>query len=254
MSNMITQKIYEESYTDELYLQRTSNERLAQYENNDFSFLDDTRTINIQFEMDSSHPQLIEEDKEGGKHDGENAEIFYNAYKSIPIDLAFNKTFWTYMTHNNFRSYVMSRFVNQRKFSVGTIESRFFTQSFANDRGLERNALARLWWAAKTTTNFENDPELDYFFLNCDDPYFYTKVILENQNLFVQALGHSFGRNKKILISALKHTVDNMSNIKNKREYAIYLCKRICLYEHNQTLIYSTPEESIEVIQQIAPV
>jgi hypothetical protein len=254
MSNIITQKIYEESYTDELYLQRSSDARLAQYENNDFSFLNDTRTINIQFEMDSSSPKLIEENKEGGKHDGENAELFYNAYKSIPIDLAFNKTFWAYMTHNNFRSYVMCRFVNQRNISVGTIESRFFTQSFANDRGLERNALARLWWAANKTTNFENDPDIDYFFESVDAPYFYTKILCNNQNLFVQALGHSFGRNKKILLSVLRHTANNDSNIKDKKAFALYISNRICLYEHNNTLIYSSPEEIMNILKDIAPV
>ena len=257
MSKTITQKIYEDSYTDELYMQRTSDERLAQYGDNDFSFLNDNRTINVEFDLDADPPTLIEDSKRG-KYDGENAALFYNSYKSMPIDLAFDKKFWTYMTHNNYRAYTMIRFnVKSRAAqgrAQGTVQERFFTQSYSYDRGLERNSVARLWWAAHTTTNFENDPELDYFFNDTDDPYFYTKVLCSSQDLFVQLLGHSFGRNKKILLAALKHTAENNSIIKDKKAHAVYISNRICLYEYNNTLIFSSPEKAVNIIKDIAPV
>ena len=139
MSKTITQKIYEDSYTDELYMQRTSDERLAQYGDNDFSFLNDNRTINVEFDLDADPPTLIEDSKRG-KYDGENAALFYNSYKSMPIDLAFDKKFWTYMTHNNYRAYTMIRFnVKSRAAqgrAQGTVQERFFIHMIEGWKGI----------------------------------------------------------------------------------------------------------------------
>ena len=82
----------------------------------------------------------------------------------MSIDLAMNQGFWTYLTHNNFREYVLNRFVKKNPPAEGTIKERFFVSAYPTDRALERNAVARLWWAGKLTTNFEKDPELNYFF------------------------------------------------------------------------------------------
>ena len=248
----ISQKIYTSTYADELYLQRTSSSRLEQYAKKDFSFLDETRTVPIEIEIVGEEPNLIIESGDKGSLDGKNAEKFFNAYQNINIDLAMDKNFWTYLAHNNFRSYVLNRFGSQKE---GTIKERFFTQAYFSDRRLERNAIARLWWAGYLTTNFDNDPELEYFFKDKKDPYFFTKILCDNQNLFVQALGHSFGRWKKILIATLQHTYNNRAKLKGKkRPYALYISNRICLYEQNQSLIYCNPDEIMKILEEIATV
>ncbi len=84
--------------------------------------------------------------------------------------MAVAKNFWIYLTHNNFKSYALNRWVKVDEPKEGTIKERFFIQGYCNDRGLERNAIARLWWAAHWTANFNNNPELDYFFDKIDDP------------------------------------------------------------------------------------
>ena len=255
MSKTVIQKIYTDSYTDQLYLQRDTVERLKQYSSEDLSFLDDTRTISLEIDLASEPPILIEEDDDNGKNDGANAELFYESYRTILIDLAFDKKFWVYLTHNNYRSYAYNRFGPKNgDIAEGTVRERFFTQSYSNDRGLERNALSRLWWAAHTTSNFSDESELDYYFKDTDDNYYYTKVLCSSQNLFVQTLGHSFGRSKKILLAALKHTSDNNPKIKDKKAYALFICNRICLYQQNKSLLYTAPEEIMQILKEIAPV
>jgi len=252
-TKIVTQKIYTSSYADELYLQRSSSDRVKQYGGGDFSFLNDNRTIPVEIELMGDEPKLVIESGDSGKHDGKNAELLYESYRGIPIDLAFDKGFWTYMTHNNYSSYVMSRWIKVSEPGVGTIQERFFTQSYSTDRGLERNALARLWWAAHLTTNFEENPELDYFFHDKNDPYFFTKILCGSQNLWTQIYGHTFGRGKKILLAALQHTYDNRSKIERKQKpYALFISNRICLYEQNQSLIYYPPEKIMQVLGEIA--
>ena len=91
------------------------------------------------------------------------------------------------------------------------------------------------------------------FFDKIDDPYFYTKVLCSNQNLWVQILGHSFGRGKKILLSALKHAFDNRKKIEGKqKEYALFISNRIGLFEHNQSLHHNSPEEISQILKNIA--
>ena len=37
--------------------------------------------------------------------------------------------------------------------------------------------------------------------------------------------------------------------IKDKKGYALYVSNRICLYEHNNTLLYSPPEQTLKIIK-----
>ena len=197
MINTISQKIYTTSYAEDLYLQRSFTDRLEAYGNKDFSFLDDTKTVKIDIDIFGKEPNLKIVKDDNGSYDGENAKRMFLPFRDMSIDLAMNQGFWTYLTHNNFREYVLNRFVKKNPPAEGTIKERFFVSAYNTDRALERNAVARLWWAGKLTTNFEKDPELNYFFNDKDDPFFFTKELCSNQNLWVQALGHSLGETKK---------------------------------------------------------
>ena len=253
MNNTISQKIYTSSYVENLYLQRSFTERIEAYGNKDFSFLDDTKTLKIDIDIFGKEPDLKIVKGDNGTYDGENAKRMFLPYRDMPIDFAMNQELWTYLTHNNFREYVLNRFVKKNLPAEGTIKERFFAAAYNSDRALERNAVARLWWAGKLTTNFENDSQLDYFFDDKDDLFFFTKELCSNQNLWVQALGHSFGRNKKLLIAALQHTFNLKPKLKGKqKEFALYICNRIGLYEQNQSLMFNESEEIMSILSKIA--
>lgn len=70
-------------------------------------------------------------------------------------------------------------------------------------RASSRNGLARLWWGAHLT---RAPWELDDFFLplKSKDPYAYTHLLFEYQDVYEGLMGRSLGRDRHILICTLE--------------------------------------------------
>lgn len=68
---------------------------------------------------------------------------------------------------------------------------------------LRRNAIARLWWAAHLTyAPWTRDDR--FASAKQDDPWYYTRILLANQDIYLGLIERSFGSDRGIMLGALK--------------------------------------------------
>ena len=150
------------------------------------------------------------------KNDAENAIRIHVAFKNhiYPVQ-ATDRRLWVQLTHNDFYSYMQSRWPVDNslndKGTNGTVTDRYFAS-----RGLFRNGISRLYWIAE----FTYDDALE-------DPYEYTRYLIAYQDLINQVDGRSLCRNKKILRSCLK-TLKDAGDLSERQKRLFFegMCKR----------------------------
>lgn len=159
--------------------------------------------------------------------DFDNCKALYDNFKNLPLTLASDERFWSYLTHTVFWDYMCQRWPIQEAEGdqIEFIKTRFFFN--AKNKTFYRNGLSRLWWYAYLTYD---KTKVDH--------YHYTKMMLKNQeiaNLLIETTNLS--RNKV----ALKATLEVINNflkleeneeigkIKNKRKFIRALIKYINL-------------------------
>ncbi|MBR5898529.1 MAG: hypothetical protein IKZ14_03565 [Muribaculaceae bacterium] len=116
-------------------------------------------------------PDNLLEQMLSAENDFEAAVFLYKAYKDIPLVLASNEAFWTYLCHVDLFEYCKKRYpVNEAKNKISHIQDHWFF-----GKGHTRNTLAQLWWGVHETID-EDNPE---------DPYHLTKVFFINYSFRV---------------------------------------------------------------------
>lgn len=135
--------------------------------------------------------------------DATNAEKLFNYLKISPVQ-ASDPRLWAYLTHVTFCEYVKARWPidDDDKDKVQKVKDRWLATR--NSRSYERNAIARLWWAAySTVAPWENDV---YFKSLPDqsDRFVYTKVMFSKQDIATNLLDRRFGRSQHIIIAILE--------------------------------------------------
>jgi hypothetical protein len=156
-----------------------------------------------------------------------NAIKLYEYLKGIPLTLASEEKFWAFLTHTSFWGYMCKRWPVQEAEGdvVEFIKTRYFFS--AKSKTFYRNGLSRLWWYVHLTYD-----------QNRDDHYYYTRLILGNQdlaNLLIETTNLS--RNKVALKAILEVIVDieklegsgKINKIKMKRQFIRELVKYINL-------------------------
>lgn len=155
--------------------------------------------------------------------DFENCKKLYEHYKYLPLSIASDESFWSYLTHTTFWDYMCQRWPLQATEGDETtfIKTRFFFDS--KNKTFYRNGLSRLWW---------------YAYLTYDEtkanPYHYTKMMLTNQeiaNLLIETT--KLSRNKVALKATLEVITDFLNledseiieKVKNKRVFIRELIK-----------------------------
>ncbi len=150
--------------------------------------------------------------KEFNETECENAIALHKYYKSIDETQASDSRLWTYLSHVEFRDYVMKRWNSyssekalgdNKDKAITYLLDHYFIRD--NDRGLRHHAVARLWWAAQLTyAPWEGDP--DFFGdLKKDDPYYFTRVLLSDEDIYQTFLERGLGRSNRVLISVLEY-------------------------------------------------
>lgn len=140
----------------------------------------------------------------GPETDIENAKIIFDAYKDKlnPVQ-AGDLRLWSYLTHVVHWDYMRERWnisipdseesgdsdKNPREKAIAAVGRRYFY----NDRGRERQGLARLYWSAYLTYDESNE-----------NPYEYTEFIFSKQDIFGSVFGRSYGRSKVLVLAMLK--------------------------------------------------
>lgn len=180
------------------------NQRL--YSENE-SFL--AKKLNI-YEFKDHSPFMEYNSGNQSSCDQKNAEYIYEEFKDIPIELATEEAFWTYMSHIEFWGYLQKRWPvkseNSNEFNTSTIANRYF---FGKEKPFYRQGLSRLWWAAHLTYNEQ-----------LNDPYKYTKIAMKDQervSLLIETVNLS--RNKTALFAVL----DILDNLDKQKEKGIIL-------------------------------
>lgn len=157
-------------------------------------------------------------------NDAENSRRLYESFRgNINRVQATDRRIWTYLTHETFWSYMQSRWPVSTE---GTVGDRYFC-----DRGMLRNGIARLYWAA----------ELSYDSVN--DSYEYTDFLLSRQDLLSQ-MDRSFTKNRKVLLASLKVLREN-ARLSEDRQRAYFTQLR---QAGGATLLDAMPAEQIEAL------
>lgn len=159
--------------------------------------------LNLDIEEDKSKklktgPEMV------SIYDLHNVKEIYGEYKDIPVELASEESFWSYLTHTSYWNYMIRRWPykeNNSNNSSNIIFNRFF---FGNDQPKYRNGISRLWWYGFMTYNQE-----------LEDPYYYTEIALRDQeraSLLLESVNLS--RNKVALMAALD-VLDEIDKLKS---------------------------------------
>ena len=161
-----------------------------------------------------------------GQYDLENAILIYEAMKDLPYTVATNENYWSFLTHTIYWDYMRNRWpVEAAQQDVTSfVQTRYMFHP--KNKRYYRNGLSRLWLYAALTYDVDNN----------EDPYFYTKIMLKNQDLAGLILETTtVSRNFKALKATLEviQRIDKLEGngeiekIKGKREFIRELMKRV---------------------------
>ena len=155
--------------------------------NSNFEFTDDqlvTTQLDIDFEKISNN--LIPKPSS----DAESAIAIYESLKNLTPIAASNQCLWVTLTHQHFFNYVQKRWSLGKSPKSIILSHWFFSGS---DRpAYRRNAISGLWWAGHLTFSpWEKDHSLK--FLESDDPYKYTKMMLYLQQIWFDVQERKWG-------------------------------------------------------------
>ena len=168
--------------------------------------------------------KIIEGDK--GEHDLENAILLYEALKHLPYTVVTNENYWAFLTHTVYWDYMRNRWPieNAQQDVISFVQTRYMFNT--KNKRYYRNGLSRLWLYAALT----------YDESNAEDPYFYTRIMMKNQDLAGLILETTtVSRNFKALKATLEiiRRIDTLEEnseiekIKGKREFIRELMKQV---------------------------
>tara|TARA_Y100000589_G_C27142101_1_gene625194 strand:- start:203 stop:985 length:783 start_codon:yes stop_codon:yes gene_type:complete len=155
--------------------------------NSNFEFKDD-QLVNtpLDFDLQEIRKNLIPQPSS----DSDNAILIYEALKNLTPIAASNQCLWATLTHQHFFEYVQQRWPLGKSPKSIILSHWFFSGS---DRpAYRRNAISGLWWAGHLTYSpWEKDPNLK--FLESEDPYKYTKMMLYLQQIWFDVQERKWG-------------------------------------------------------------
>ena len=161
------QRTFSDSYVTNLKNDVKTGVSIEKYSADEF----DIDTTKLKYVANVYTPTDLLENMMASQNDFEAAVILYEAYKDIPLVLASNEAFWTYLCHTELFEYCKKRYpVDDAKNKTSHILDHWF---FGN--GYNRNTLAQLWWCVQET-----------FDEKCiDNPYHLTEIFFRNYSFRV---------------------------------------------------------------------
>ena len=144
----------------------------------------------------------------GPETDFQNAKILYGAFKGkINSIQASDLRLWAYLAHAQHWEYMNNRWKinvpdedeepddekkSPREKALERAKKRYFFNSGLS-KDFVRHGIARLYWSVYLTYDENND-----------DPYEYTELLFNKQDVLVNIGERSYGRNKIIALAAMK--------------------------------------------------
>lgn len=134
------QKVFAQSYVDELKEALSYPEQRKKYLGDTFSY-DETKTRVLAGII---HPDGLEEKMLAAETEFDAAVILYEAYKDISPLIASSDTFWTYLSHVDLYQYCKRRWpIENENVKEDYIKEHYFISMQSR---ITRNAIAALWW------------------------------------------------------------------------------------------------------------
>lgn len=163
--------------------------------------------------MNSSISSLIESSAAGANRaawDAPTAKVLYEGLGDLPIALAVDMRFWHWLCIEPFSQFVWFRWLGSVPEDPGLVLTPALSERFlgtASLRGVSRNALARLYWAARTLRE-------------SDDDYSLVDRALANQDFFQAIFERSLGLYRPAATACLK-VLGESSEERDSREVVI---------------------------------
>jgi hypothetical protein len=186
-----------------LYLENTKLLELkSNIQTNMELYKSDKSWLSQEFNIPSFNPaQLkITNIKKRSADDLDNAIKIYSYYKDLPYTLASDQNYWTLLTHTEYWQFMRERWPVEE--AQGDPVEFIKTRYFFGQKGMYRNGLSRLWWYVELT--YDDDLE---------DPYQYTKLLLEDQDLAGQTIENKYLSRNKVAMKALFEILDYVDKL-----------------------------------------
>jgi hypothetical protein len=221
-------KIFSNDIINELKLKLNSKEYIdAMYSKGSSSIdVDAAQLLLTQIELPSTPPDFIMSDRKTD-NEAENAIALYSYIGELNSTQAADMRLWATLAHTTFWLYCLWRWSQEEKSERYVLE-HWFDSSKGGLAALRRNAISRLWWAAHlTVAPWEKDPELSIF--QRSDRYFFTKVLLSQQQIFQDVMERLFGSNLKLRICWLDALSQHVPKVSNKDDLSKLLAKNLSI-------------------------
>lgn len=161
------QRTFSDNYVTKLKNDVKTEVSLEKYSADEFEI----DTTKLKYVANVYTPTDLLERMMTAQNDFEAAVILYEAYKDIPLVLAANESFWSYLCHTELFEYCKKRYpVKEAKNKTSHVLDHWFFGS-----GYNRNTLAQLWWGVQET--YDDD--------NKDNPYHLTELFFKNYSFRV---------------------------------------------------------------------
>jgi hypothetical protein len=138
------------------------------------------------------------------RFDAENAKIIYSAFMGLPLTLAIDERFWSYLTHVVFWDYMRKRWPIENALQLADGPVKYLREHYFfmgnRDRALIRNGISRLWWYGYISHDATRE-----------NPFELTEVLLEKLDIAQQLLERSYSRNGTITKTILSMLVEKQA-------------------------------------------
>jgi hypothetical protein len=214
---MELQRIFKQSYVDELQRGVKNGSLIGLYENESFDYKEEkvlqAPLIKRPEDADFQLPDA------SSMYDFENAKLVYEAYKSLTPLQASDIRLWTYLAHADYYKYMKRRWPGKDGTDNGNrsdyILRHWFITSPTQNNFL-RHGIAGLWWGTSLTYDSSRT-----------DNYELTRVLFTQLDFATRTLGvYSLARHKEAVLGILEYILENPSVFDKKfQEKSRFLTK-----------------------------
>lgn len=164
------------------------------------------KTCELRTGVEMAESLTLELPENDNLKDTENAIRFHKALRYLTPLQARDPRLWTRLCHIDFWQYMVKRWPVERHISdqdkaIRYVESRYFVPQ-SQSRALLRNGLARLWWTAQLSHDYERE-----------NPYELTAILFSTLDITQQLLERGMGRANNVNKAFLEFLLRNSSTL-----------------------------------------
>ena len=206
--------------------------------------------LNTTIKLPDKAPDLVvsKKSERAADNDAENAVLIYEYLTGLSRVQAADPRLWTTLTHTTFWSYCQGRWPSANKKDY--VLEHWFELKGRGLGALRRNAISRLWWAAHlTVAPWEESTDLDVF--KSSDRYKYTRIMLDQQQTFMDILEREYGSNLNMRICILDSLGRFHKKVSNKDDLTKSVAVKLTLLMKSRKLDALSIKELLQVIDEL---